>query len=99
MSEFTYFADPQTDRVVAFAWQLAQELAVTRARVTALEQSLVAAGVIPADAIENHRPDAAQQEVLAADRDEYTDRLMRVLTETDDHNAPIREQFPTLKRA
>ncbi len=99
ISEFTYIKEPQLDQMVGLIWQLAQELQVTKARLTAMEQCLVTAGVLAPGAVEAHHPDASQQEDLGTERDGFVDRLLRVLTETDDHNAPMREQFPALKRA
>lgn len=96
-NEFTYFSDASVDRVAAFAWQLAQELHVTRARLMTLEHALVAAGVLGAASMESRKSNDLEKAELATDREEYTDHLMRILTETDDHNAPMREQFESLK--
>lgn len=93
MSEFTYFPDPQLDRMANLVWQLAQELSVTRARLLATEELLVAAGVLPEGAVADYRPAEKAAERLAADRNAMVDRLMRVLTEDDEHAVPLRAQF------
>lgn len=93
MSEFRYLDAKETDTVVSLVWQLAQELHTTRRRLLVLEDALAASGVIGADAVERHRPDAESAERLADDGKELLGRLVRVLTEVDDHRAPMREQF------
>lgn len=93
MSEFRYFSGPEMDRVVSLVWQLAQELHVTRRRVLVLEDALTASGALRAGALDRHEPDAAVREALDADGDALLERLVRVLTEEDDHRTPMREQF------
>jgi hypothetical protein len=91
--EFTYFSDPQVDRVVSLVWQLAQELNVTRHRLLVLEEILYARGQLPARAIDTMALSDDAAERLAADRQAMASRLVRTLTETDDRNAPLRDQF------
>lgn len=93
MSEFRYLSEKETDTVVSLVWQLAQELHTTRRRLLVLEDVLATSGVMDAEAMERHRPDAESAERLADDGKELLGRLMRVLTEVDDHRAPMREQF------
>jgi hypothetical protein len=93
MSEFTYLGSEQTDRLAGLTWQLAQELYVTRQRLLALEQVLVAQGVLTAGAVDDHRPDGEAAARLRADGDALMERLVRTISETDDHHAPMRDQF------
>lgn len=93
MNEFRYFKTPEMDRLVSLVWQMAQELHVTRRRVLVLEDALAASGALPAGALDRHEPDADARARLDADSEALLDRLFRVLTEEDDHRAPMREQF------
>lgn len=93
MSEFRYLGPEETDTVVSLVWQLAQELHVTRQRLLVLEDVLAESGVLGPDAVEEHTPKSATRVRLAQDKERLLGRLVRVLTETDDHRAPMREQF------
>ena len=93
MSEFRYLGPEETDTVVSLVWQLAQELHVTRQRLLVLEDVLAESGVLGTDAVEEHTPGSAARVRLAQDKERLLGRLVRVLTETDDHRAPMREQF------
>lgn len=73
-NDFTYFPDPQSDRLASLVWQLAGELHVTRQRLAALEKALAAAGVVTPEMLEATRPDPAV-------RDALLNQLMPVLTE------------------
>ncbi|MGH3656928.1 MAG: hypothetical protein ACRDUA_09730 [Micromonosporaceae bacterium] len=93
MNEFSYFPEPQMDRMAGLVWQLAQELYVTRQRVRALEEVLVAAGTLPAGTVDRYRPDESAEGHFRSDGDAFTERLLRTVSERDDHRAPLREQF------
>lgn len=95
MTEFTYFPDAQIDRVVGLLWQVAQEVHVTRQRTLALEELLVERGVIEAGALDAYQPSAEATARLEADGAELMERLIRTISETDDHRAPMRDQFTT----
>lgn len=82
-AEFTYFADPQTDRLVSLVWQLAAELDVTRQRLAAVEELLVRSGAIEPGTVDAGIPDSAV-------RDDLLDRLMRVVTEYGPAEHPLR---------
>jgi hypothetical protein len=92
-AEFVYFGSPEVDRLVSLVWQLAQELYVTRSRLIALEGALTAHGALPADALEPPALSEATRQAVAEDNRATMERLIRVLTETDDHRVPMREQF------
>ncbi|MEU6075766.1 hypothetical protein [Micromonospora sp. NPDC047074] len=93
MSEFTYFPDGQLDRMAGLVWQLAQELHVTRQRLLALEQVLVDRGGLPAGAVDGYRPSGPAAAGLRADGDALLERLLRSVSDSDDHRSPLREQF------
>ena len=94
-AEFVYFGSPGMDRLVSLVWQLAQELYVTRSRLIALEGALTEHGALPKDALQPSALSEATRQSIAADNGATMDRLIRVLTETDDHRVPMREQFLT----
>lgn len=93
MTEFTYFPDGQVDRVVGLVWQLAQEVHVVRQRVLALEALLVERGSLADGELAAFRPNAAAQAGLDADGAALMERLIRTISETDDHRSPMRDQF------
>jgi hypothetical protein len=92
-AEFVYFGSSEMDRLVSLVWQLAQELYVTRSRLIALEGVLTEHGTLPAGALAPPALNEATKRAMAADNSATMDRLVRVLTETDDHRTPMREQF------
>jgi hypothetical protein len=92
-AEFVYFGAPEVDRLVSLVWQLAQELYVTRSRLLALEGALTEHGALPPDALTPEALSDKTKQAIAADNGAVMDRLIRVLTETDDHRTPMREQF------
>jgi len=91
--EFTYFTDPQVDQLVSLTWQLAQELSVLRTRVRVLEEQLVDAGVLRPGQVDTAEVTGPAADRIAAERRQLVARLTRVLTETDDHDMPMRQQF------
>lgn len=93
MTEFTYFPDAQVDRVVGLLWQVAQELHVTRQRTLALEELLIERGVLDEGELDAFRPTSEAAARLEADGAALMDRLIRTISETDDHRSPMREQF------
>ncbi len=96
--EVHYFADPQLDRAVGLVMQLAAELHVTTQRLHALEQLLVASGVIEQGALDAFQPDEAQRERLTAVRDGAMGRLLRVLTEDGPAEHPLRDELARAPR-
>ena len=94
-AEFVYFGSPEVDRLVSLVWQLAQELYVTRSRLIALEGALIDRGALPADGLEPSALTEATRQAVAKDNRATMERLIRVITETDDHRVPMREQFLT----
>lgn len=92
-AELRYFPDPHTDRLVSLVWQLASELHTTRQRLAAVEALLGRAGVLPAGAVDTFRADAGEAAAMAAERDGFFDRIMRVVTEDGPAEHPMRDQW------
>ena len=97
--EVRYFADPQLDRAVGLIMQLAADLHVTTQRVHALEQLLVANGVLTEGALDAFQPDDAQRQRLVEVRDAAMGRLLRVLTEDGPAEHPLRDELARAPRA
>lgn len=93
MSEFSFFPDGQLDRMAGLVWQLAQELYVTRQRLLALEQVLAERGHLPEGAVDQYRPSDDRQARLQDDGAALMERLVRTISEVDDHRSPMRTQF------
>ena len=93
MSEFTYFDDGQVDRVVGLVWQVAQEVHVVRQRLLALESLLASKGVMDEGELSGFIPNEAAAQGLEEDGVALMERLIRTISESDDHRAPMRVQF------
>lgn len=92
-TEFRYFPDPHTDRLVSLVWQLAAELHTTRQRLAAVEALLGRADILPAGTVDAFTPDAGEATEMAARRDGFLDRIMRVVTEAGPAEHPMRDQW------
>jgi hypothetical protein len=76
-----FHADPAVERVLDVALVLAQELAVTRLRLDALERVLSTQGGNLGAAVDAYEPDAAAAAARAAWQREYLQRVLRALRE------------------
>jgi hypothetical protein len=74
-----YFLNPESERILAITMAVAQELAVTRARVDTLERLLEAKGVVLRDEIEGFTPSAEEHAERAAWSQEYLNRVLRIV--------------------
>lgn len=74
--EQRFFADPATDRVMAFVYALSAEVYVLRDYIQRLEGSLVSAGILKADAVESFQRSPEQAAAAAKDRDAFVASLM-----------------------
>lgn len=74
-----FLADKQTEQVLSIAMALATELAVTRERLATLEAVLVQQKLLSADAIEQHRPTAAETAARSLAMQEYLARILRIV--------------------
>jgi hypothetical protein len=75
--EQTFFKDPAIDRLLAMVMTLAAELHVTRDRLTTLEMTLAASGVIALAGLDGFTPTPDQTAKLTADRQAFVNELMR----------------------
>lgn len=73
-----FMGDPQTERVLAVAMAVAQELAVTRERLDTVERLLAAGRPVTADAIDAYRPDAAAMQDRQRWHADFIARILRV---------------------
>ncbi len=75
--EQVFFEDGALDRAVGMIMTLAAELYVTRDRLTVLERTLAAKGLLDLAELDDYQPDPESLETDAADRDAFTAALMQ----------------------
>lgn len=78
--EQTFFEDEALDRAVGMIMTLAAELYVTRDRLTVLERTLAAKGILSRSDLDDYQPDEEALAQDAADRDAFTAALMANLS-------------------
>ena len=78
--EQVFFEDSALDRAVGMIMTLASELYITRDRLTVLERTLAAKGLLDPAELDAYQPDAEALQADAKDRDEFTAALMRNLS-------------------
>ncbi len=78
--EQVFFEDEALDRAVGMIMTLAAELYVTRDRLTVLERTLAAKGIISQSELDGYQPDHEALSLDAADRDAFTAALMANLS-------------------
>lgn len=91
--ENVYFGRADIDRLVALVWQLAEEIYMLRSRLVAVEGILTDHGILQEGEL---RADDLSDRILSrlsADNAAMLDRLVSVVTESDDHRTPMRRQF------
>jgi hypothetical protein len=74
-----YFLEPESERVLAIAMAIAQELAVARQRIDTLERILEAKGVVPRAEIDAFTPSDDQYAERALWSQEYIARILRIV--------------------
>ncbi len=74
-----YFSDPATDKLLWATLTLAQELAVTRDRLDAVERLLTARGVLKAGAVDAYVPSPSVAAAREHARAEYIARVLRAV--------------------
>lgn len=84
--------DLDTGRLAGLVFELAAQLHAERAARIALEQALLAAGVIQGDAIEQAADAPPARQATAAALSRSMTKLTRVLRESDDPRAPTRHE-------
>jgi CHASE3 domain sensor protein len=72
-----YFDDPAIDQLHSAVLALTGELAVALDRIDSLERQLAARGVVPADAIDSYRPDAAASQARMQRYTALADRILK----------------------
>jgi hypothetical protein len=82
------FGTPDPTRLAALVFELASQLHVERAHRTALEQALLAAGVITPELLGQAEVEARDATSQALDRSVRA--LIRVMAESDDARLPLR---------
>jgi hypothetical protein len=91
--EFDYLDDPRISKLLDLTLQLATEVHVARHRERALEAVLVRHGVLAAGELDAFLPSADEAVVLDGERDRYTRRLVRIITEAGPAEHPLRSQW------
>ena len=74
-----YFLNPETERVMAIAMAIAQELAVTRTRLDTLERLLERKGIVARDEISDFAPTQDDSAERGLWTQEYLNRVLRIL--------------------
>jgi hypothetical protein len=74
-----YFSDPAIDKLLWATMTLAQELAVTRDRLDALERLLAEKRVLKSDAVDRYVPPPAVEAKRDARRSAYIARVLRAV--------------------
>ena len=77
--EQSFFEDEALDRAVGMIMTLAAELYVTRDRLTVLERTLTARGLLELNELDDYQPNSDTLLVDAADREAFTAALMENL--------------------
>jgi len=74
--EQSFFKDEALDRAVGMIMTLAAELYVTRDRLTVLERTLTARGLLEPNELDDYQPNSDTLLVDGADREAFTAALM-----------------------
>lgn len=91
--EFDFFGNSQVSKLFDLVLELGMDLHVANTRIRALEMQLVRNGDLKAGDIDTFRPTESEKAVLDKTRDEFMDRLMRIITEVGPSEHPLREQW------
>ena len=91
--EFDFFDNPQVSKLFDLILQLGMDLHVANTRIRALELQLVRNGELKPGEIDAFKATDSEKVVLDKTRDEFMDRLMRIITEVGPSEFPLREQW------
>ena len=91
--EFDFFGDPKVSKLFDLVLQLGMDLHVANTRIRALEMQLVRNGELKPGEIDSFKATDSEKVVLDKARDEFMDRLMRIITEVGPSEFPLREQW------
>ena len=79
-----YFSDPAIDKLLAIVVALVSEVSVMRDRLETVETLIEEKGVFSRDDIEQFEPSADQVAIRDTQREEYLERVFRIIqTELD----------------
>jgi hypothetical protein len=97
MNAFSKFGELDCAKVAALVLELAAQLHIERTRRLALEAALSDRGVIEPAQIEAAGERPAVREAAAHAADEAVRRLLRILAESSNEQAPLRAEAPRSK--
>jgi hypothetical protein len=89
-----FLAAADLDRLAALVFELSAQLHVERHRRMALEQALLAKGVLAAGDIAALADDKPFLDAARDEADRSLRKLMRILAEDGDRRAPLRKEAP-----
>lgn len=92
--ELKFLAAADLDRLAALVFELSAQLHIERHKRMALEQALLAKGVITADDIAALAEDKPFLDTARDAADQSLRKLMRILAEDGDKQAPLRKEAP-----
>lgn len=92
--ELRFLAAADLDRLAALVFELSSQLHIERHRRMALEQALVAKGVLTHGDIDALAEDKDFLDTARAAADASLRKLLRILTESGDRQAPLRPEAP-----
>src|SRR5262249_13710296 len=90
MNDHVYLRPGDLDKLAELVFELAQQLHVERARRIALEQALIARGVVTPTVIEEMAAAPAACEPAREQLDRSLERLLRILDASGGPEAPMR---------
>lgn len=94
MKEPSFLEGADTDRLAGLVMELAAQLHIERQRRMALEQVLIDKGVLDRAALEALADDPKFLAACRAELDRSLRQMLRILTESGDKRAPLREEAP-----
>ncbi len=83
---------PDTDRLTGLVFELASQLHAERAHRIALEEALIAQGIIAPGAVEDQAKTPSTRTQTLASLEQATARLIRIVTESPDPKVPLRAE-------
>ena len=89
-----FLAAADLDRLAALVFELSAQLHIERHKRMALEQALLAKGVLAKDEIAALAEDGPFLESARGEADQSLRKLMRILAEDGDKQAPLRNEAP-----
>ena len=92
--EFKFLAAGDLDKLAALVFELSSQLHVERHKRLALEQALVAKGVLARSDIDALAEDKSFLDAARAEADTSLRKLLRILAEAGDRQGPLRAEAP-----